>query len=144
MSSTARASEATVLANIAARASFDLAASPDKRLSLSPTAAGSMPQDGQVTALVIWILGRGPRWPSCPQDGHPLAILGRRPLSARRKDLGRACRAFLPKTAKTATPSVPRPWVIAAASARQKHELSSRIWTTDYWLLTIGCGVCTF
>ena len=85
-----------------------------------------------------------PRWPSCPQDGHPLAILGRRPLSARRKHLGRPCRVFLPKMAKTATPSPPTRGVTPAASAGRKCELSSRIWTTDYWLLTIGCGVCTF
>src|SRR5207253_6237701 len=70
---------------------------PGDRLGhLHPWAAD---QDGQVA----------------PQDGHALAILGRRPLSARRKHLGRPCPAFLPKTAKTATPSLPRPWVIAAA-----------------------------
>src|SRR5438132_11504389 len=60
MSSTARASEATVLANIAARASFDLAASPDKRLSLSPTAAGSMlPAQTRITHNTISTVSAG-------------------------------------------------------------------------------------
>src|SRR5438132_7127369 len=75
-----------------------------------------------------------PRW---PPSGH----LGPTTLIRSEKGLRSRLPCLFAQDGQDGHPFPPRPWVIPAASAGRKCELSSRIWTTDYWLLTIGCGL---
>ena len=78
-----------------------------------------------------------PRW---PPSGH----LGPTTLIRSEKGLRSPLPCLFAQDGQDGHPFPPTRGVTPAASAGRKCELSSRIWTTDYWLLTIGCGVCTF
>src|SRR5438105_15964891 len=74
-----------------------------------------------------------PRW---PPSGH----LGPTTFIRSEKALRSPLPCLFTQDGQDGHPFPPTRGVTPAASAGRKCELSSRIWTTDYWLLAAGCA----